>query len=195
MARRLARLFRILQAADQAYESGHDDACLILLYSLLDVLGSASRAACDQPGTGADFRRWIEEYVLPHLDGEVTAEDLWGARCGLLHALSQESRWTTKGKARIVLYARVASRTANGMPWSHILKQSIAAVPGISKVPPEQIAIVRLRSLLDAVNLGFAKFTSEVIGNEDRDRQLTENLELTLTTLSIFEGLVAADVT
>src|SRR5688500_13038808 len=106
MARRLARLERLLDAAERAYDDGHDDACLIVLYALLDVLGAVSRNANKAKGDGSDFRRWVDDYVLKQGRLNATADDLWGARCGILHALSHESDHSAQGRARIVIYFR-----------------------------------------------------------------------------------------
>ena len=49
----------------------------------------------------ADFRQWVDKFLIPHhTSGTVTSDDIWAARCALLHEQSSNSDLTRKGKAR-----------------------------------------------------------------------------------------------
>ena len=67
---------------------------LMILYTTIDIFGYIS---------GNDFDGFVNKYMSEKLE-DVTAVDLWGARCGILHSNSPESRHSKKGKARQILY-------------------------------------------------------------------------------------------
>jgi hypothetical protein len=75
---------------------------LVLLYSAIDTLGwlatVSDRASADS------FREWVDTYMLPGSALSCTADDLWGARNGLLHTATPESTLSSQGKARQLWY-------------------------------------------------------------------------------------------
>ncbi len=62
----------------------------ILLYTSIDILASLTRPETSEATSGGFFKDWVANYMLPQL-GVVSADDLWGARCGWLHTLMAES--------------------------------------------------------------------------------------------------------
>lgn len=78
---------------------------LLLIYAGIDILGAIDRPRDQDESTGEDFRAWADQYLTPEQSLGCTADDLWGARCGLLHTYTSESRHTHKGLAKEVLYA------------------------------------------------------------------------------------------
>jgi hypothetical protein len=75
---------------------------LILLYSAIDTLGWLGTP--EPRATGESFRNWVDLYLLPDSDLECNAEDLYSARCGLLHTHTAESTGTASGNARQIWY-------------------------------------------------------------------------------------------
>ena len=54
-----------------------------------------------------DFIRWAQNYLSPKLSNEITqitGEELYNARCALVHTYGLESRGTKGGSARIIGY-------------------------------------------------------------------------------------------
>ncbi|MFM5363999.1 hypothetical protein ACET98_23330 [Aeromonas veronii] len=80
----------------------HTESALILLYSWIDRMAWLS--VPNEESSGGDFKRWVEIYLLEETSLPCTSDDLWSARCALLHTGSSESRDTAKGNARTVLY-------------------------------------------------------------------------------------------
>jgi len=64
--------------------------------------------------TGQDFIDWVNLYMVPEGAMGVTAMDLHGARCGMLHSLTGESKKHRKQLARKVWYAR---QVPEGTRW------------------------------------------------------------------------------
>jgi hypothetical protein len=86
-------------------QHGHIEPTLLLLYAAIDTMAWLS--VPEEESTGRDFQNWVEKYVLrvnQALLPGVTAVDLWGARCGLLHTGAPESRDFRKGNARKIFY-------------------------------------------------------------------------------------------
>jgi hypothetical protein len=77
---------------------------LILLYSSIDIISSLSRPINDQDTSGAIFKDWVDAYMLPNSGLSCTSQDVWAARCGILHTLSLESRLSRFGNARVITY-------------------------------------------------------------------------------------------
>lgn len=86
-------------------QHGHIEQTLLLLYAGIDTMAWLS--VSEEESSGQDFQRWVEDYMLTpngQLIPNVTAADLWGARCGLLHTGAPESRDFRKGRAKKLFY-------------------------------------------------------------------------------------------
>ena len=57
---------------------------LVLLYAGIDALAWLALPSGDV--NGSDFVKWVNTYLLPDSGLQCTAEDIWAARCGLLHS-------------------------------------------------------------------------------------------------------------
>jgi hypothetical protein len=77
---------------------------LLLMYATIDILSALSRPRDHVETSGPVFQRWIGEYLLPDSGLNCTAEDIWAARCGLLHTLSLSSRLSRAGRAKPICY-------------------------------------------------------------------------------------------
>jgi hypothetical protein len=65
---------------------------LILLYSGIDILGSLLRPKASLDTLDADFKKWVDLYLIKGSSISVTSDDLWGARCGLLQTNTPGSK-------------------------------------------------------------------------------------------------------
>lgn len=83
-----------------------DQQCLVsavtLVFAAIDALAALTRPI-NQPETdGATFRAWATRFLHPDQRINCTVEDLWGARCGVLHTYSPEAiRAAARGARRI----------------------------------------------------------------------------------------------
>jgi hypothetical protein len=73
---------------------------LLLLYSSMDVVASFTRPIGQEDTSGEVFKAWIDRYMLPASGLKCRSEDLWAARCGMLHTLTIESKLSREGRAR-----------------------------------------------------------------------------------------------
>ena len=75
---------------------------LILLYTAIDTMAWVGLEEGDVTRTA--FKDWVNEYLLPFSELPCTADDLYSARCGLVHSHTPESNSTNKGIARQIWY-------------------------------------------------------------------------------------------
>lgn len=89
------------QAIADLFELNHDESALMLIYVFIDRMAWLS---VEGDSNGNDFKKWVNQFLLPQDRFLCDANDLWAARCGLLHTGSVEARDTKAGRARKVLY-------------------------------------------------------------------------------------------
>lgn len=93
------------------------EASLVLIYSGFDTFGLLAAAPDVQDASGDTFMQWCEKYILPRIKSVegalVTAADLWGARCGVLHTSTPLSSKERQGKAHQIWYQFVGKAGVN----------------------------------------------------------------------------------
>lgn len=99
-ARLSNRMNSIIWAIDYCIENAALYPALILLYSSIDVL--ASLRTIDGNSTGNSFKSWANDYFFSQGNFAFDADDLWDARCGIVHTLRYESR---RNNQRVIRYA------------------------------------------------------------------------------------------
>lgn len=92
-----------------------DMPAVILAYSTIDAFASLARPVRVLLDTSEpeDFKGWVKEYLLPN--GElldVTPDELWEARNGVLHTYGPETRAIKKRGVR-----RIGYHTGAGIVW------------------------------------------------------------------------------
>jgi hypothetical protein len=82
--------------------------CLVsavsLIYATIDALAALTRPLGATRSTRAEYKAWVERYMIPSLREPLTADDLYAARCGILHAYSAESEASRAGEAKAIVY-------------------------------------------------------------------------------------------
>ena len=78
---------------------------LILIYSGIDIMSWLNRDEKHQNNKRSDFKSWIDNYLLPDSGLNCSANDLYAARCSILHSYTAESILSLEGKAMKIFYA------------------------------------------------------------------------------------------
>lgn len=82
--------------------------CLVsavtLIFSSIDALAALTRPIGQQSTNGAVFKAWVDSFLDPKGALGCTSDDLWGARCGVLHLYSAESDLSAQNRARQIYY-------------------------------------------------------------------------------------------
>ena len=86
------------------FAKGQTTPTILLIYATIDILASLARPT-NRPDTDRQFfKGWVTEYMFPDSQLPCNADDIYAARCGLLHTLTAESREARLGYARMVNY-------------------------------------------------------------------------------------------
>ena len=108
---------------------------------------------------GKDFKDWVNQYLLPDSSLRCTADDLYGARCGLVHSHTAESDSTNKGAARqIWYYGKEASK--------ELLEQQIGN--------RTDVIAVRIVDLIDAFSNGSVRYIKDLALDSQRSKKALE---------------------
>src|SRR2546427_307789 len=100
-----ARINEFTLCVSLLLDAGHTLPALIVLYTAVDIFGSLLRPETEPETAGKYFKKWVDDYMLGRSQVTFTAQDLWGARCGLLHTHTASSRLSREGTAREVHYS------------------------------------------------------------------------------------------
>ena len=153
----------MLAAAERCIKLRQHLPALVLIYSHIDTL---AWAASNKSGGDVrmNFEAWATRWLIPRLQThspEITATDLYGARCGVLHTLTGTSALSARGAAREVAYAW-------GTAEVRVLRAAIAEAE-----PPQQLVAVHYQELLQSLRQAVADF----VASADNDPQLASALE------------------
>ena len=92
--------------AKSALDNKRYRAAAVLAYCGIDTLASLIRGAKSPIVQRSDFIRWVEKYMDFQSKHGPTGRELYGARCGLLHASMAESETSKKDEnVRLIGYA------------------------------------------------------------------------------------------
>ena len=139
---------------------------LILLYSGIDGLAALESGRANVSA----FKKWVEDHLLPSADLQCTANDLYAARCGVVHTFSQESKRSRKGKAKTFLYVRDDTERKQ-------LETSIDAVGrhGTRNDATGQV-VIDIQKLYWAFQKGVKSFRADVHSNPELRKKVDRNL-------------------
>jgi len=96
----------LIKTIEYCYRENDKLSCLILLYSVIDIMSWLSRDTHEAETTKTNFIRWIEEFLLPGSSLKCTADELYSARCSIIHTYIPEWGTSTnvKGDANKINY-------------------------------------------------------------------------------------------
>jgi hypothetical protein len=133
---------------------------LILVYALIDTLGWINRFEAKDSSDRHDFMSWVNAFLLPASGITATAEDLYAARCAVVHTHSFESTMSKAGRARRILYS-------HGKADHRVLEQ-LAANHAATDVA------LKIETLLAALDDAFAKFKKALAENPEHERLVNQ---------------------
>ena len=152
----------ILKSIGLCMEKKHILPALMLTYSAIDIVGGLERKKGE--GTKASFIRFVDGYLLRAKPLGCTALELFGARCGILHAAAAESDLFKKGKVRMVIYA-----------WGKGDVEKIRK--STERLERYDIVAVHVSDLVEAFRDGLANYLDKVYEDEDRIKLVEMNAE------------------
>jgi hypothetical protein len=157
------KVSNMLKASKLCFDNECWEAGVILLYSLIDAMAWLRRDPSHPDVTGPDFREWVERYMLPAPGIHVSAEDLYGARCGMLHSLTGESKKHRNLEARKVGYLRTVPE---GVRW-------LVQIHMAETLEPYSVDVDVLG---EAILQGINKFCDEINGNPELNERVSQRV-------------------
>lgn len=94
-----ANYLQLLQAIEHCEENHLLTPALVMLYSAIDSVSWL--ASSNQKESGKAFRQWVSNWMLKDSTIKCSADELYAARCGLVHTLTPTSSMTQKGTRKI----------------------------------------------------------------------------------------------
>ncbi|MGE6992670.1 hypothetical protein [Stutzerimonas zhaodongensis] len=143
-----------LQAIEYCENNHLQTPALVMLYSAIDSVSWLSSS--NPKASGKAFKAWVSEWMLKDPRIKCTAEELYAARCGLVHTLTPTSSLTQRG-IRKVAYAW-------GSASSQRLEELIDSVDAAS-----ELVAVHLSDLIQVFRNGMADYLEYV--SEDSQRK------------------------
>jgi len=141
--------------------------CLVLTYSGIDIVASLEKIPEER--TGATFQRWANNYLLPEKNLDCSAEDLYGARCGIVHAFSSASDYSRAGKAREITYA-----------WGNA---SAANLRAINKAFGKNYIVLDVDELIEVFKNGVNTFFADLLKDPIRKNLVEKNTGVWFTNM------------
>jgi len=121
---------------------------MMIVYSAIDAAGLLDAPLAQVDADGPSFKAWVTKYMAPEFTTDPNPEDLWGARCALLHAFGSESNLSRRAKAR-----EVAAYWGAGDPQKVAARcQQVKTATGSDVVPME------LSNFIAVFGRGFGQF-------------------------------------
>lgn len=77
---------------------------LVLIYNGIDTFAALNREAKKDKVTDQDYIDWCKRYLIPGSNLECSGQDLYAARCGILHTYTAVSDRSKQGKASEIVY-------------------------------------------------------------------------------------------
>jgi hypothetical protein len=143
-------------------------AAVVLIYSGIDTMAFLGMSASQEDVSRQDFVRWAERYIHFPCKEQLSGLDLYGTRCGVLHAHTTYSKLSREGKCRMIGYA------------DHMVPE-VQYQPAVSK----ELVMVSIRGLADAFFAAVDSFLIDLFANKTRAAVAERRFQQILHTLPI----------
>jgi hypothetical protein len=161
----LARIVvELVEALKKAFPQDNPNfAGLVLLYAAMDIISSLSRPIAEADTTRAVFKQWIDTYMLPDSGLKCNADDIYAARCGILHTLSLSSFASRIGKAKQI---------------SYLNKQSgVQRMQKLCDSKGHDVIVVWMYAYIHAFYRGIFRFTAAIRTDSDLRSRVFHHVE------------------
>lgn len=137
---------------------------LILLYSAIDAMAALTRGLADAESDGRDFQQWVRSYFLPQLAVPLSVEDLWGARCGVVHTYSPHSRLSHAHRARLLVYC-----------WREGHRPDDAILANFAA--QKHTIVLEIEAMVEAFHVAVERFSERIAQDPDLRRRVEHHVK------------------
>jgi hypothetical protein len=148
--------------------------CLILIYCGIDAMAYLDMPPVQAEVHANDFVQWAERYLSPSLKNratQITGEELYSARCAVVHTYTVESRRTKSGSTRAIGYAIGGDQS---IAWD-------------AKIAPN-LLLLRLETLRDVFFTAIDKFLTQSYADIQKKPILETRLRNLLNSIPYEKG-------
>jgi hypothetical protein len=161
----------IIKSIDELLEERRIVPCLMLLYSAID--GFSFLAEKTNKRGRQVFKNWVKEWMLRKYPLTCKEEDLYAARCSLIHNQTSESQLSIEGKAKMILYA-----------WGNAKLEDLQLSISNSNKDDGAVA-VKLEDLIYAFKNGLSDCISEIEKDENWRTNFDEKAKKMFVNINI----------
>jgi hypothetical protein len=149
-------LRELIKTIDYCFKGKESFSGLILLYSLIDIMAWLSRDQHDADSTKSDFIRWVEEFLLPGSSLVCTAEDLYSARCSIIHSYAPEwgTSMSSQSEVKQIFYI-----------WGKAHKGTLGGHVNSSSEKKDENVVLHLDDLVNALKIAIQRFNDSLTYN------------------------------
>ena len=133
---------------------------LILVYCGIDTMAFIGMPEGQVEVKSQDFIEWADKYIRFPCADQVTGDELYGARCGILHTYTPNSRLSRAGKCRMLGYMD------KGVPEVRYNPQK-----------SRELVMVSVPAIADAFLSGVDKFLIDLYSDKQRARVADERFK------------------
>ena len=116
-----------IDAIKQLVVANRYSQALVLLYSAIDTLAWVSLESGDV--TRSAYYQWVDTYIVPEKLIGCTAQDLYAARCAIVHSGTTESKLSRDGKARELWYVTSSSSAESLQKYAQSIGSNAYVIP------------------------------------------------------------------
>lgn len=142
-------------------------AATILIYAAMDAMAYLGIPESQEEVGKADFITWAAAHIRLPGKEQLTGEDLYGARCAMLHAYGVRSRMSRGGRCRLIGY----------MDKSNPPLRYNATVS-------QELVLVSVPALADALFAGIDRYLVAIFSDKRRGALVEERLKGLVHALS-----------
>lgn len=142
---------------------------LVLTFCSIDTMAWLGLPDNRADVTRADFIEWVNRYLLPDSGIACTAEDLYSARCGIVHTMTAESRMIREGDARRIVYA-----------WGN--KEARDLQDFLDQLGEPSVAL-HAETLINAFDVALDRFVNASEQDPELNRRINSRLDKIFTNM------------
>jgi hypothetical protein len=126
-------------------------AAIVLVYAGIDTMAYLGLPKGQLNVSRSDFIAWAGRYIRFPSSEQLTGEDLYGARCAMLHQFGVTSSMSRKGECRVIGYT------------DHSVPETLC-----NRAESESLVLVSTKALVDAFLKGVDQYLVDLFSDPDR---------------------------
>lgn len=157
------------------FDNGFHGQSLIVFYSTIDAFGLLVAEIGTVSASQRTFKEWVRNYLVPSGSQDFNEDDMWGARCGVLHTFTSESDLSRSNKVRQIQYVSEGT----GTPIFEAMKLAARDVDG-----GDVHVLVDLKELYVSFGEALARSLDELVVLTDEDSRYSARVSKVLQSIS-----------